>query len=381
MDPIRAVPVDLGAAFPAAALSDRLLAAVVDSCPISIAVADPFAADMPLLYVNDAFVATTGYDRAEVLGRNCRFLQGPETDPAAVAALRAAIAERRPITVDLLNYRRDGTPFWNQLAVAPVRDAGGRLTAFLALQRDVTEDRRRAAEAERRSAMEATGRLAAGLAHEIHNLVQPVITLSDLALERGDLDAGLREHLGIVRDSGRRARELMRDVLSFARPEPAAVPGAAVAPALRQAVAMARTTLGARRLDCDIPDLPERIRAEPAAIERVALNLIGNARDATAEDGAIAVTLSAEGAGAGRRLVLTVADDGVGMDAATLARAFEPFFSTRLRRGGSGLGLAIVRELVESWGGSIAAHSAPGAGTRMTLSLPVLRASEGETRG
>ncbi|MFO1060090.1 MAG: ATP-binding protein [Dongiaceae bacterium] len=381
MDPIRAVPVDLGAAFPAAVLSDKLLAAVVDSCPISVAVADPFAPDMPLLYVNDAFVATTGYAREAALGRNCRFLQGPETDPAAVAALRAAIAERRPITVDLLNYRRDGTAFWNQLAVAPVHDAAGRLTAFLALQRDVTEDRRRAAAAQRRSAMEATGRLAAGLAHEIHNLVQPVITLTDLALERGDLDPALREHLGIVRDSGRRARELMRDVLSFARPEPAAVPGAVVAPALRRAVAMARATLGGRRLECDIPELPDRIRAEAAAIERVALNLIGNARDATAADGTIAIGLQAMDGPDGRRLLLAVADDGVGMDAATRARAFEPFFSTRLRRGGTGLGLAIVRELVESWGGSIAVQSAPGSGTRMELSLPVLPASKGEAIG
>jgi signal transduction histidine kinase len=261
-----------------------------------------------------------------------------------------------------------------------VHDAAGRLTAFLALQRDVTEDRRRAAADSRRSAMEATGRLAAGLAHEIHNLVQPVITLADLALERADLEPGLREHLGIIRASGRRARRLMRDVLSFARPEPPAAASAAFAPALRQAVEMARPTLGGRRLACAISELPDRIRGDAATIERVALNLIGNARDATAEDGAIAIGLQAEGAGAARRLRLTIADDGIGMDAATLARAFEPFFTTRLSRGGSGLGLAIVRELVEGWGGTIAATSSPGAGTRMELTVPVLAAA-GETDG
>jgi PAS domain S-box-containing protein len=111
----------------------------------SIARAD---ADQPLVYVNDAFERITGYEAEEVLGRNCRFLQGPDTDPEPVAELRAAIDEGRPTTVVLRNYRADGTPFWNRASITPVRD-DGELTHFLGFQTDVTDRVERQVELER----------------------------------------------------------------------------------------------------------------------------------------------------------------------------------------------------------------------------------------
>ena len=116
---------------------------------ISFTVADARADDMPLIFVNPAFTLTTGYAPEEVLGRNCRFLQGPETDPGAPAAIRAALAAGEEVTVTLLNRRRDGTAFWNQVSINPIRDADGDVTHFVGIQHDVTErveaDRDRAA--------------------------------------------------------------------------------------------------------------------------------------------------------------------------------------------------------------------------------------------
>nr|7AB7_A Chain A, Multi-sensor hybrid histidine kinase [Chloroflexus aggregans DSM 9485]7AB7_B Chain B, Multi-sensor hybrid histidine kinase [Chloroflexus aggregans DSM 9485] len=95
-------------------------------------------ADQPIVFVNRAFSTITGYAPNEVLGRNARFLQGPQTDAATVARLREAIAAARPIQERILNYRKDGQPFWNQLSISPVRDETGNVVAFVGVKTDVT---------------------------------------------------------------------------------------------------------------------------------------------------------------------------------------------------------------------------------------------------
>ena len=139
---------------------------------LSFTISDPRLPDNPLVFVNPAFERTTGYRRDEVQGRNCRFLQGPDTDPAAVQAVRDALASREHRTITLLNYRKDGSAFWNELAVSPVFDASGELTHFVGIQSDVTarvaveheRERHLAAERAARSAAERAQRRLALLA-------------------------------------------------------------------------------------------------------------------------------------------------------------------------------------------------------------------------
>ncbi|WP_435360771.1 PAS domain-containing protein [Haloarchaeobius sp. DFWS5] len=110
----------------------------MDAAPIGIVITDSNQQDNPILYANDGFSRLTGYDRDTVVGRNCRFLQGEDTDTETVDALRTAIAEERSLTVDLLNYRVDKTPFWNRVSVAPVCDDGV-VTHYVGFQQDVSE--------------------------------------------------------------------------------------------------------------------------------------------------------------------------------------------------------------------------------------------------
>jgi sigma-B regulation protein RsbU (phosphoserine phosphatase) len=119
------------------ALKDRAL----DVAAEGITIADARQPDRPLIYVNQGFERMTGYPVADVLGRNCRFLQGPETDAAAVAEIRAALAAPRECVVEILNYRKDGTTFWNRLSITPLRDAAGEVTHFIGVQSDVTSRR------------------------------------------------------------------------------------------------------------------------------------------------------------------------------------------------------------------------------------------------
>jgi len=123
-------------------LKDRALAVAAEG----ITIADARLPGMPLIYANDGFERITGYGVDEVLGRNCRFLQGLDTDPEAAEIIRAALREERNCIVEILNYRKDGTQFWNRLSITPVRDSAGSVTHFIGVQSDVT-DRRSAVEA------------------------------------------------------------------------------------------------------------------------------------------------------------------------------------------------------------------------------------------
>jgi len=140
------------------ALKDRALNVAAEG----ITIADARLPDRPLIYANEGFERMTGYPVVEVMGRNCRFLQGPDTDAAAVEEIRAALAESRECIVEILNYRKDGTTFWNRLSITPLRDLSGAVTHFIGIQSDVTA-RRQAEDGLRRAkeALEHDLRLAA----------------------------------------------------------------------------------------------------------------------------------------------------------------------------------------------------------------------------
>lgn len=121
----------------------NLFERAMESSAQGITIADARQSDDPIIYANEGFERITGYPVEEILGQNCRFLQGDNTDPETVAQVREAIAAERAVTVDILNYRRDNSPFWNRLDIVPVEDEGGEVTHFLGLQRDITEEKER----------------------------------------------------------------------------------------------------------------------------------------------------------------------------------------------------------------------------------------------
>jgi PAS domain S-box-containing protein len=116
-----------------------VLADILDSCVNGVTLSDPDLPDNPIVYANAVFERMTGYSREEIVGRNCRFLQGNDSDQAAIAELRAALAEKRPVEVVLRNYRKDGTLFHNRLSIRPLLDPDGTVIYYLGVQYDVTE--------------------------------------------------------------------------------------------------------------------------------------------------------------------------------------------------------------------------------------------------
>ena len=133
------------------ARSDGLLSFLLEELDIGVTVSDLTRPDAPLIYVNGGFLRLTGYERNEVMGHNCRFLQVPETDPHQVEAIRQAVANRHRVTVELLNARKSGERFWNRLELVPISDGTGRINRYAGLQRDVTAERRASMDLEEKS--------------------------------------------------------------------------------------------------------------------------------------------------------------------------------------------------------------------------------------
>ncbi|MEY6433471.1 PAS domain-containing protein [Thioalkalicoccus limnaeus] len=130
-----------------------ILSQILDTCVNGITLSDPDQEDNPLVYANAAFELITGYDRQEILGRNCRFLQGDDRDQPEIERIRDAIREQRPVTVTLRNYRKDGTLFYNRFSIRPLFDRQGRLIYYLGIQHDISESIRAQEELDRINAL------------------------------------------------------------------------------------------------------------------------------------------------------------------------------------------------------------------------------------
>lgn len=128
------------------------LLAIIGTSPIAAVISNPRLPDNPIVECNDAFVALTGYSREEIVGHNCRFLSGEGTEPWLTEMLRNGIRRRQPVMVEILNFKKDGTPFRNAVMVAPIFDAAGELEFFLGSQVEIAEDVVRANEARRAAA-------------------------------------------------------------------------------------------------------------------------------------------------------------------------------------------------------------------------------------
>ena len=319
--------------------------------------------DNELVYVNDEFQRLTGYDSAEVLGRDCRFLQTDDTDEGDRRAIREALRADEPVQRELLNERADGTPFWNELSIAPVEDESGETTHFVGFQRDVTDRRRR------RRLLTVLNRV---LRHNLRNEMNAVVGYAELLA--ADLDGEAERHARRVARTGRRLTALGEKArtLESAVREPGSVEpvdlGAtveAVAATLREESPGAPVRVAA----ADPPSGLATSRLETALLE-LGRNAVEHGADGDGHANADAdatVELRVEG---GRdedegEVRVVVADDGPGMPEME-RRVLESGRETPLEHG-SGLGLAMVNWLVTHVGGHVT--TAVEDGTAVTLHL------------
>lgn len=325
-------------------------------------------------YVNRKFCDISGYSSAEVLGKTPKFLQSGDTHQDAYMDLSRQITLGKEWGGVFRNKKKDGSFYWAKTAIFPLRDEDGDITHYIGVGEDITESRKAREQIHKAQKMEAVGLLASGVAHDFNNVLTTIIGNVHLALLEVPDEGELREELEQIEIAAKRARNLVGQVLAFARRQPSEPLTLRVGDSVREVCRLMRASIQHNiALDFSIDDDTLSVKADPTRLHQVIMNLCSNAAEAIeTEAGQITLSVSAvESKNAKGDLVkLTVQDNGCGMPQSVLDNIFDPFFTTKPPGKGTGLGLSVVANLVSEMGGQITADSTQGAGTRFEILLP-----------
>ena len=357
-----------------------LLSMAVDQAAEAIVVTD---ADGVIEYVNPAFLGMTGYDRSEVVGQTPKMLESGKQDAAFYRNLWSMIRGGAVWAGHFVNMRKDGTLFEVEATISPVFGDQGHILNYVAVERDVTEHLSLERQLRQTQKMEAIGTLAGGIAHDFNNILAAVVGYAQLAVGELPPDGALRHDLDQILVAADRAKDLVRQILTFSRRgEEERMP---IQPhyIVQEALKLLRPSLPSTiEIRANINKKSGVVLADPTQLHQVIMNLCTNAYHAMKTQGGVLdielqpCLLDSGLVGAsvnlceGEYVRLTVRDTGCGMDLATINRIFEPFFTTKPAGEGTGMGLAIVYGTVHAHGGAIAVNSTLGQGTTFDVYLP-----------
>jgi len=364
----------------------RLQGAALESAANSIMIT---GRDGRIVWTNPAFTAMTGYTAEDAEGENPRVLKSGRHEDAFYEEMWETILSGRVWDGEIINRRKDGSLYTEEMTITPVRDEAGAISNFIAIKQDISD--RKSLEAQLRQAqkMEAVGQLAGGIAHDFNNLLTGIIGYTQLLKSRAEEDTGLGDDLRKIGDLAERAASLTRQLLAFSRKQSLRPLVVDLNSLLDRASDMLVRLLGA---NIELVFEPEPYlwptRVDPVQIEQVLMNLVVNARDAMPDGGTLTLELAntelateqaARQAGVqpGSYVTLSVSDCGHGMDADTVARIFEPFFTTKEVGKGTGLGLPTVYGIITQHGGNVLVFSEPDRGTTFRIYLPRVEGDAG----
>jgi len=333
----------------------------MDEAPVGITITDPDREDNPIIYANPRFRELTGYEESELLGRNCRFLQGPDTTDEPVTEMRRAIDAEETVTVELRNYRKDGTEFWNQVHVAPVR-IDGEVTNYVGFQQDVTERTERERELERQN--DRLDQFSSIVSHDLRNPLN--VAQGQLALAREDRDD---EHLEAVARAHERMESLISDLLTLARSGDPVTDLTPVDLAAVTADCWATVDTADATLETDAEGT---VLADEGRLKQVLENLVRNAvnhgatgsrprADDAGDHGVVGVTVTVGTLDDG----FYVEDDGPGVPPEDRDAVFDAGYTTTDQ--GTGFGLHIVDQVAEAHGWTVNLTDGTDGGARFEV--------------
>ena len=364
---------------------EQMMSAIEQSSE-SIVITDK---DGIILYINPSFEKGTGYTNKEIIGKNPRLLKSGKHDKKFYSDMWGTISSGKNWHGRFINKRKDGNFITEEVSISPVVDKSGNIINYVSVRRDITEYLNMEQEKTRleeqyaqAQKVESIGRLAGGVAHDLNNLLSPILGYSELLLDDLKSDESSIKQIEQIIRAGLAAKDLVHQLLAFSRKQTLEYLPINLNDAVKGFEKLIRRTI---REDIDIktilyPDILT-VMADIGQIEQVIMNLAVNAADAMPNGGRLTIetTLSEldendlkveQLAQPGKYAVLAVSDTGSGMDQAVLNHLFEPFYSTKGEHG-TGLGLATVYGIIKQHGGNIWVYSEQGKGTIFKIYLPL----------
>jgi len=327
-----------------------------------------------MIYVNPAFVESSGYSREELLGKNPGIFGSGKNSKKFWKHMWETINSGKVWVGELENRKKNGEPFYTQLLISPILDPAGKIWGFFGIHRDLSEKRMFEKQLIHTQKMESIGTLAAGIAHEVGNPLASISALVQVVL-RTTNDDFVKDKLGLVRSQVTRISKIIRDLVDFSRPSDYELQVMNINESIKEAVEIVK--VGARAKDVDfIIELGRDIPLLPLIsdqIQQVFINILINAVDAMAEDTTrsrkkqIRINSHLDD----DNIVLKFTDTGPGIEEQNFSKIFEPFYTTKKPGKGTGLGLWVSYGIIKSFQGNIEVESKPGEYTTFKISLPL----------
>ncbi len=347
-----------------------------------------------ILYVNPAFERITGYTKAEVVGQNTRILRSGAQMDDFYKGMWATLLRGEVWTGQIVNKRKDGTMFQEEMVISPVRDSTGTVVNYVAVKRDVTRERKIEDQLRQTQKMESLRQLAGGMAHDFNNIVNVILGAFALLKPRVATDEMLAKYIELGEAAVKRGVDVARRLATFAQIDSAQQIPLSVGTIIRDVQEALKSSIErTMKVETDIgPDVP-LTQANQGQLYQSLLTLCLNARDAMViarvPEGVIRITAGASDgrvvhamfpeATARKYVTITVSDNGIGMTEEMRQRIFEPFITTEAPEGGHGLGLAMVYGVVTGHRGFISVETEVGRGTKFTVHLPAVHIETGES--
>lgn len=363
-----------------------ILSAAVEQSTESVVITD---LDGIIVYVNPAFEKNTGYSAAEAIGKKPNILKSEKHSSEYYSKLWFALKSRGSWSGILINKRKDGTLFEEETNISTVSDSKGRPAYYVAVKRDVTNERRLEEQLRHAQKMEAIGQLTGGIAHDFNNFLTAILGFSSLLQMKfeNDNDVQSNSYLMNIISAGEKAANMTNSLLAFSRKRIINIRPALLNDIIKDMEKLLQRVITENiEFKTALTDEGTIIMADTGQIEQVLLNLVANARDAMPKGGTVFIKtkivnvdeafVRTHGYGKpGAYVLLSVSDTGIGMDEMTKERIFEPFFTTKEVGKGTGLGLSIVYGIIKQHNGYIDASSESGKGTTFNIYLPIIEST------
>lgn len=334
-----------------------------------------------VIFVNDAFEKKTGYKKSELVGKSSDLLQSEHITIRERIEIRDSLKQGKAVRKQLLNYMKDGRERWFDLDIVPIIDQDGNYTHWVAVERDITEQKQLEAQLNHAQRLESIGFLTGGIAHDFNNLLTVFTGTTEMLVEELEDEPALKEIAETALIAADRGKNLTSSLLAFARKQSLKPTTFAVDEFIESLMPLVKSSLGQNIIIEVDNQAIHLIKADRAQLENTLLNLMVNAKDAMPGGGKVNINIDdlfvepQEGADSlpletGQFTRVAVTDTGIGISDEVKEHMFDPFFSTKSKGKGTGLGLSTAYGFIKQSKGHIKVDSALGKGTTMTIYLP-----------